>query len=82
MFCKECGYQNEDGSKFCVNCGTSMTGVSKDNPKKYENPINGESSPKEKKIIRLSLNLKHSLMQPRVITNLLRVITRVSHISR
>lgn len=24
MFCKNCGYQNKDGAKFCAGCGTSL----------------------------------------------------------
>ncbi len=26
MFCSSCGAQNNDGAKFCSNCGKSMTG--------------------------------------------------------
>jgi hypothetical protein len=29
MFCTNCGAKNEEGTKFCQNCGESTTGVSK-----------------------------------------------------
>ena len=25
MFCKNCGYEHDDGMKFCKNCGSSLT---------------------------------------------------------
>ena len=27
MFCKNCGYENPDGTKFCGSCGTSLDGI-------------------------------------------------------
>jgi len=41
MFCVKCGYQNDDGSKFCINCGTALTAASPENKaqKEEEKPV-------------------------------------------
>ena len=33
MFCKNCGFQNAEGTKFCVSCGTNLTEDTQQAPK-------------------------------------------------
>ena len=40
MYCVHCGAQNEDGVKFCVNCGKPMEDVAEVKPVKEKKPVN------------------------------------------
>jgi len=37
MFCPECGENNKDGSKFCMNCGTSLNDSADTHPRNQGN---------------------------------------------
>ena len=46
MYCSKCGFKNNDDSKFCASCGSSLTGLNQkpvntqDNYKNYNNYSN------------------------------------------
>ena len=44
MFCKNCGFQNAEGTKFCVSCGTNLTEDTQQTPKPNVTPVDVHNS--------------------------------------
>ncbi len=45
MYCPNCGSMNEDGAKFCSNCGTPLNAASQFDPHPNLDPLSSGTGP-------------------------------------